>query len=82
MYCQLLRKDQYSRIVSHSQKLRVESSCLILFLQVALVHLPPRVLPGFLFYGKDLSAEMLKSGWAVTYAQVFLRNNNNYARFF
>jgi len=50
VYCQLLRKDQYSRIV-------------------ALVHLPPRILPGFLFYGKDLSAEMLKSGWAVTYAQ-------------
>jgi hypothetical protein len=52
------------------------------FLQVALVNLSPRVLPGLLFYGKDLSAEMLKSGWAVTYAQVFLRNNNNYPLFF
>ena len=82
VYCQLLRKDQYSRIVSHSQEFRVELLCLFLFLQVALVHLSPRILPGFLFYGKDLSAEMLKSGWAVTYAQVFLRNNNNYVRFF
>jgi endonuclease YncB( thermonuclease family) len=54
----------------------------ILLLQVALVHLSPRILPGFLFYGKDLAAEMLKSGWAVTYAQVFLPINNNYARFF
>lgn len=82
MYCQLLRKDQYSRIVSHSRKLQLELSCLFLLLQVALVHISPRILPGFLFYGKDLSAEMLKSGWAVTYAQVFLRNNNNYALFF
>lgn len=43
-----------------------------LLLQVAQVHLPPRILPGFLCYGKNLSAEMLKSGWAVTYEQVFL----------
>ena len=72
MYCQLLRKDQYSRIVSHSPEITTKVSCLFLLLQVALVHLSPRILPGFLFYGKDLSAEMLKSGWAVTYAQVFL----------
>ena len=49
---------------------------IIFALQVALVHLSPRILPGFLFNGKDLSAEMLKSGWAVTYEQVCLRNNN------
>lgn len=42
-----------------------------LFLQVAQVYLPPRILPGFLFYGKNLTAEMLKLGWAVTYEQVF-----------
>ncbi|KAF8200336.1 hypothetical protein BJ912DRAFT_628428 [Pholiota molesta] len=29
----------------------------------------PRVLPGFLFYGKNLPAEMLKAGWALTYEQ-------------
>ena len=52
------------------------------FLQVALVYLSPRILPGFLFMGKNLSAEMLKSGWAVTYAQVFLCDNNNYPSFF
>ena len=51
-------------------------------LQVALVNLSPRVLPGFLFHGKDLSAEMLKSGWSVTYAQVFPRNSNNHFYFF
>jgi len=50
VYCQLLRKDQYSRIVAQ-------------------VYLSPRVLPGFLFYGKNLAAEMLKLGWAVTYEQ-------------
>ena len=73
----------YAHRESFSEVTRVESSsCLFLLLQVALVHLPPRILPGFIFYGKDLSAEMLKSGWAVTYEQVFLPNINNYARFF
>ncbi|KAF8153951.1 SNase-domain-containing protein [Crassisporium funariophilum] len=50
VYCQLLRKDQYSRVVAQ-------------------VHLSPRILPGFLFRGKNLPAEMLKSGWATTYEQ-------------
>ncbi|KAF8809817.1 staphylococcal nuclease [Phlegmacium glaucopus] len=50
VYCQLLRKDQYSRIVAQ-------------------VHLSPRILPGFIFQGKNLPAEMLKSGWAMTYEQ-------------
>jgi len=36
---------------------------------VALVHQAPRILPGFLFFGKDLSAEMLKAGWAAIYEQ-------------
>ncbi|KAF8904690.1 hypothetical protein CPB84DRAFT_1814341 [Gymnopilus junonius] len=36
---------------------------------VALVHQAPRILPGFLFLGKDLSAEMLKAGWATIYEQ-------------
>nr|GAT55274.1 predicted protein [Mycena chlorophos] len=36
---------------------------------VAVVMLPPRVLPGSLFYGKSLSLEMLKAGWATTYQQ-------------
>ena len=88
------RKDPWkSSVLSTTTKGSIFAHCesffrsydmnyLFLFLQVALVHLSPRILPGFLFYGKDLSAEMLKSGWAVTYAQVFFRNNNNYARFF
>jgi endonuclease YncB( thermonuclease family) len=38
--------------------------------QVSQVYLAPRVLPGFLFYGKNLPAEMLKAGWALTYEQV------------
>ncbi|CAA7262673.1 unnamed protein product [Cyclocybe aegerita] len=50
VYCQLLRADQYSRVVCH-------------------VHLPPRILPGFLFLGKNLAEEMLKAGCAVTYEQ-------------
>ncbi|KDR73970.1 hypothetical protein GALMADRAFT_250697 [Galerina marginata CBS 339.88] len=50
VYCQLLRRDQYSRIVAQ-------------------VHLAPRILPGFLFHGKDLSAEMLKAGSATVYEQ-------------
>ncbi|KAJ7056550.1 hypothetical protein C8F01DRAFT_1154070 [Mycena amicta] len=50
VYCQLLRRDQYSRIV-------------------AVVNLPPRLLPGSLFYGKWLSLEMLKAGWVTTYEQ-------------
>jgi len=50
VYCQLLRKDQYGRVVAE-------------------VYLSPRILPGFFFYGKNLAAEMLKAGWAVTYEQ-------------
>ncbi|KAK0459786.1 uncharacterized protein EV420DRAFT_1537723 [Desarmillaria tabescens] len=50
VYCQLLRRDQYARIVST-------------------VLLPPRILPGSLFYGKSLSLEMLKEGWVTTYLQ-------------
>ncbi|KAF9476914.1 SNase-domain-containing protein [Pholiota conissans] len=50
VYVQLLRKDQYSRIVAQ-------------------VYLTPRILPGFLFYGKNLPVEMLKAGWAVIYEQ-------------
>jgi len=50
VYCQLLRKDQYSRVVAQ-------------------VYLTPRILPSFLFHGKNLPAEMLKAGWAVTYEQ-------------
>ncbi|PPQ83913.1 hypothetical protein CVT25_000658 [Psilocybe cyanescens] len=50
VYCQLYRRDQYSRIVAQ-------------------VYLAPRILPGFLFHGKNVSAEMLKAGWGVTYEQ-------------
>ncbi|KJA22628.1 hypothetical protein HYPSUDRAFT_138887 [Hypholoma sublateritium FD-334 SS-4] len=50
VYVQLLRKDQYSRVVAQ-------------------VYLAPRILPGFLFHGKNIPAEMLKAGWAVTYEQ-------------
>ncbi|KAF9560333.1 SNase-domain-containing protein [Agrocybe pediades] len=50
VYCQLLRKDQYSRVVAQ-------------------VQLPPRVLPGFLFNGTSLPAEMLKAGVATVYEQ-------------
>ncbi|KAI0632698.1 hypothetical protein C8Q77DRAFT_1059037 [Trametes polyzona] len=50
VYCQLVRKDQYGRIVS-------------------VVHLKPRLLPGWLATGRDLSLEMLKAGWASVYEQ-------------
>jgi len=38
--------------------------------QVGQVYLSPRILPAFLFYGKNIAAEMLKAGWGVTYEQV------------
>ena len=68
VYIQLLRKDQYSRVVSEE----VCRECYELSFddQVAQVHLAPRILPGFLFYGKNIPADMLKAGWAVTYEQV------------
>ncbi|KAI8992779.1 SNase-domain-containing protein [Trametes punicea] len=50
VYCQLVRRDQFGRIVSA-------------------VHLKPRLLPGWLAIGKDLSLEMLRSGWASVYEQ-------------
>ncbi|EIW56856.1 SNase-domain-containing protein [Trametes versicolor FP-101664 SS1] len=50
IYCQLVRKDQYGRIVSA-------------------VHLKPRILPGWLTTGRDLSVEMLRAGWASVYEQ-------------
>ncbi|KAF7327493.1 TNase-like domain-containing protein [Mycena kentingensis (nom. inval.)] len=37
---------------------------------VAVVTLPPRLLPGSLVYGKCLSLEMLKAGWVTVYEQV------------
>ncbi len=42
----------------------------ILSEQVSPVHVAPRILPGFLFNGKNIAAEMLKAGWGVTYEQV------------
>ncbi|KAJ8489389.1 hypothetical protein ONZ51_g2946 [Trametes cubensis] len=36
---------------------------------VAAVHLKPRLLPGWLATGKDLSLEMLRAGWAGVYEQ-------------
>ncbi|KAI0776651.1 SNase-domain-containing protein [Trametes elegans] len=50
VYCQLIRKDQFGRIVSA-------------------VHLKPRILPGWLATGKDVSVEMLRAGWGSVYEQ-------------
>ncbi|KAL1742055.1 hypothetical protein HDZ31DRAFT_84401 [Schizophyllum fasciatum] len=50
VYCQLLRRDQYGRLVAH-------------------VAFAPRVLPGSLFRGASLAEDMLRRGWATTYAQ-------------
>ncbi|KAH7103005.1 SNase-domain-containing protein [Auriculariales sp. MPI-PUGE-AT-0066] len=50
VYCQLLSRDQYSRVVS-------------------IATLAPRLLPGWLFTGRNVSLEMLKAGWATTYEQ-------------
>ncbi|CDO69941.1 hypothetical protein BN946_scf184836.g15 [Trametes cinnabarina] len=50
VYCQLVRRDQFGRIVSA-------------------VHLKPRLFPGWLATGKDLSVEMLRAGWASVYEQ-------------
>ncbi|KAJ2986752.1 hypothetical protein NUW54_g9645 [Trametes sanguinea] len=50
VYCQLVRRDQFGRIVSA-------------------VHLKPRLFPGWLATGKDLSLEMLRAGWASVYEQ-------------
>jgi len=48
VYCQLLHKDQYSRVVAD-------------------VYLPPRLLPGSLFYGRSLSIEFLRTGLVEIY---------------
>ncbi|RDB17699.1 putative endonuclease LCL3 [Hypsizygus marmoreus] len=53
VYCQLLHRDQYSRIASH----------------VANVVLSPRILPGAFVSGKSLSLEVLRAGWGTTYEQ-------------
>ncbi|KAI0640981.1 SNase-domain-containing protein [Trametes meyenii] len=50
VYCELVRKDQFGRIVSA-------------------VHLKPRLLPGWLASGRDLSIEMLRAGWGSVYEQ-------------
>ncbi|KAF9463401.1 hypothetical protein BDZ94DRAFT_1259266 [Collybia nuda] len=50
VYCQPLRRDQYSRVVAN-------------------VRLSPRILPGALVSGKNLSLEMLRAGWVTTYEQ-------------
>ena len=36
---------------------------------MANVHLQPRILPSAFFSGKNVSLEMIKSGWATTYLQ-------------
>lgn len=50
VYCQLIRKDQYGRIV-------------------AFAHVPRPFIPALLSKGKNVSTEMLRAGWAVTYEQ-------------
>ena len=55
VYCQLLRKDQYSHIVNHSRRL-----VQVLTLQVALVSVTVYMCIGY-----------LESGWAVTYSHFF-----------
>jgi endonuclease YncB( thermonuclease family) len=40
-----------------------------IILKVAVVLLSPRLLPGSIFSGKNLSLEMLRAGWVTTYEQ-------------
>lgn len=70
VYCQLVLRDQYNRVVSAYRTL-VSQTCAnrVLRHKVAIPHMKPRVLPGFLATGKCISLEMLRAGWAVTYEQ-------------
>lgn len=68
VHCQLIRRDQYGRIVSPDWHYPKNTSADGNF-QVANVHLPPKLLPSAVFKGKNVSYEMIKAGWATTYLQ-------------
>lgn len=68
VYCQMIRKDQYSRVVSLQPHISVHELILVV-LKVSNVTLAPRILPGFFFTGKNVSIEMLKAGWGTVYEQ-------------
>lgn len=70
VYCQLLRRDQYTRAVSLSvQTTNAHCEYSMYSSQVAMPYLKPRFLPGFLVRGKCVSLDMLRAGWVVTYEQ-------------
>ena len=70
VYCQVVRRDQYARIVRIIPMCRLKGYVdRVCFLKVVIPYLKPRLLPGFLATGKCLSLEMLRQGWATTYEQ-------------
>lgn len=69
IYCQLIRRDQYSRIVCQNNYMILFSCRLVNTIQVAIVEQKPLLLPGTIVSGKNLSLEMLKAGWVTIYEQ-------------
>ena len=69
VYCQLVSRDQYMRLVRFLPHRLHEDTAN--FSQVAIPMLPHRLLPSFLTprYGRCLSLDMLRDGWATTYEQ-------------
>jgi endonuclease YncB( thermonuclease family) len=67
LWCELIRRDQYSRIVCHEDLRR--RMVLTSMLQVGHPFFPPRFLPGKLFTGRPLALDMLRAGHATVYEQ-------------
>ncbi len=71
MYCQIIRRDQYFRLVRYV--IPVFSIVLvdIFCIQVSITMLPRRWLPKFTtpITGRCVSIDMLRAGWATTYEQ-------------
>lgn len=70
VYCNLISRDQYSRIVGLLAFLGLFIYQFI-HIQVAIVMTPKPFLPSFLTprFGRNISIEMLRAGWATTYEQ-------------
>ena len=70
VYCQLIQRDQYERIVSRLED-GSSTSLISHYHQVAMTKVPRWFLPQFLTprFGSSLSIEMLRAGYAVVYDQ-------------
>ena len=68
LYCQLLRKDQYGRVVSDSVATR---DCVHALCKVGIPLVPRPYLPLFFskHFGSSLALEMLRAGMATTYTE-------------